>query len=86
MYADLCVYEEFLREKEQVYFLQILGAKGENDERICEDEEITVENLGQNNKNPFITGRKKKEKMMKKKYVLNQLYNLKHFMKIKIIY
>lgn len=61
MYADVCTYEEFLHEKEQADFLQSLGTKGDNDERICEDEEITVENLGQNNKNPFITGRKKKE-------------------------
>ncbi len=60
MYADVCTYEEFLHEKEQADFLQSLGTKGENDERLYEDEEITVESLGQNNKNPFITGRKKK--------------------------
>ena len=53
--------EEFLHEKEQAEFIQSLGTKGENDARICDDEEITEENLYNDNKNPFLTGREKKE-------------------------
>ena len=59
MYADVCTLEEFLHEKEQADFLQSLGTKGENDERLCEDEEINVKDL--TSKNPFISGRKKKD-------------------------
>ena len=43
------------------YYTELTGHTLEELLQICEDEEITVENLGQNNKNPFITGRKKKE-------------------------
>lgn len=62
MYAYVCRLEDFLHEKEQAEFLQSLGTKGENDERLCDDEEITEGDLIKDNKkNPFITGRQKKE-------------------------
>ena len=53
--------EEFLHEKEQAEFIKSLGTKGEDDARICDDEEITEDNLYNDNKNPFLTGREKKE-------------------------
>ena len=62
LYAYVCRLEDFLHEKEQAEFLQSLGTKGENDERLCDDEEITEGDLIKDNKkNPFITGRQKKE-------------------------
>ncbi len=61
-YPLVCKVEEFSHEKEQAEFLQSLGTKGENDERLCDDEEITEGDLIKDNKkNPFITGRQKKE-------------------------
>jgi len=61
MIESVSKLEEFLHEKEQAEFIQSLGTKGENDARICDDEEITEENLYNDNKNPFLTGREKKE-------------------------
>ena len=60
MYADVCTLEDFLHEKEQADFLQSLGTKGSNDDRLCDDEEeIDINNL--TSKNPFINKRKKKD-------------------------
>ena len=51
--------EEYIHEREHAELVQSLGNKG--NEKLCEDEEITEENLYKRNKNPFITGREKKE-------------------------
>ena len=60
MFSDVCVLEEYIHEKEHAEFIQSLGTRG-NDEKLCEDEEITEEKLYQTKGNPLITGRKKKE-------------------------
>ena len=61
LYEYVIKLEEILHLKEQAEFIQSLGTKGENEERLCDDEEITEEILGKDKKNPFITGREKKE-------------------------
>ena len=60
-YPLVCKVEEFSHEKEQAEFLQSLGTKGEGDQRLAEDEEITEEILYKKSKNPFLHGREKKE-------------------------
>ena len=60
MFSDVCVLEEYIHEKEHAEFIQSLGTRGD-DEKLCEDEEITEEKLYQTKGNPLITGRKKKE-------------------------
>ena len=60
MFPDIEKLEEYIHEKEHAELIQSLGTKGEDD-RICDDEEITEENLYNRKKNPFITGREKKE-------------------------
>ena len=56
IYSDVSSLEDFLHEKEHAAFLQSLGTQNGGD-----DEEITEEALYKNDKNPFITGRKKKD-------------------------
>ena len=62
MYPYILKLEEFEYKKEQAEFIQSLGTKGENEARLCDDEEeITRDKLLNNKNNPFITGREKKE-------------------------
>ena len=61
MYEYVIKLEDILHVKEQAAFIQSLGTKGENEDRLCDDEEITEAVLGKDKKNPFISGREKKE-------------------------
>lgn len=61
MYKPVCILEEYIHEKEHAEFVQSLGQKNSNDDKLVEDEEVTEEQLYQKNQNPFITGRKKEE-------------------------
>ena len=56
IYNDISSLEDLLHEKEHAAFLQSLGTQNGGD-----DEEITEEALYKNDKNPFLTGRKKKD-------------------------
>ena len=59
LFPEIEKLEEYIHEREHAELVQSLGNKG--NEKLCEDEEITEENLYKRNKNPFITGREKKE-------------------------
>ena len=59
MFPDIEKMEEFIHEKDHAELVQTLGNQGED--KLCEDEEITEENLYNRKNNPFITGREKKE-------------------------
>lgn len=60
MFPDIEKLEEYIHERDHAELVQSLGTKGEY--KLSEDEEITEENLyKKKNKNPFITGREKKE-------------------------
>ena len=61
MYKPVCSLEEYIHEKEHAEFIQSLGQKNNNDDKLIEDEEVTEEQLFKKNQNPFITGREKKE-------------------------
>ena len=61
MYKPVCSLEEYIHEKEHAEFIQSLGQKNNNDDKLIEDEEVTEEQLFKKNPNPFITGREKKE-------------------------
>ncbi len=61
LFSDVCKLEDYIHEREHAEFIQSLGVQNANDPKLYEDEEITEEKLYQQNKNPFITGREKKE-------------------------
>ena len=62
MFPDIEKLEEYIHEKEHAELIQSLGNKTDgDDDKLCNDVEITEENLYNNKKNPFITGREKKE-------------------------
>ena len=61
MYKPVCTLEEYIHEKEHAEFVQSLGQKNSNEDKLIDDEEVTEEQLYQKNQNPFITGRKKEE-------------------------
>ena len=67
MFPDIEKLEVFIHEREHAELVQSLGVK--RDERLCEDEEITEENLYNRKNNPFFTGREKKKKTKKKKLI-----------------
>lgn len=56
MFTDVCLLEEYIHEKEHAELIQSLANKvDDDDDKLCEDEDI-IEDM----KNPFITGRGKK--------------------------
>ena len=59
LFPDILKLEEYIHEREHADLVQSLGIK--RDDKLCEDEEITEENLYNNKNNPFLTGREKKE-------------------------
>ena len=59
LFPEIEKLEEYIHEREHAELVQSLGNKG--NEKLCEDEEITEEKLYNRSKNPFITGREKKE-------------------------
>ena len=61
MYKPVCALEDYIHEKEHAEFIQSLGQKNNNDDKLIEDEEVTEDDLFKKNQNPFITGREKKE-------------------------
>ena len=61
IFSDVCKLEDFIHEKEHAEFIQSLGTQEGYDGKLCEDDEMTEEKLFENKKNPFITGREKKE-------------------------
>ena len=60
MFPDIEKLEEYIHEREHAELIQSLGNKIEDDDKLCEDTEITEENL-YSKKNPFIEGREKKK-------------------------
>ena len=58
MYGDVCKLEEYIHEKEHAELIQSLGTY---QDKLCDDEEITEENLYAGRNNPFVKGREKKE-------------------------
>ena len=60
IFPDIEKLEEYIHEREHAELIQSLGIKGPDD-ILCDDEEIKEENLYKKKKNPFITGREKKE-------------------------
>ena len=61
IYKPICTLEEYIHEKEHAEFVQSLGQRNTKEDRLVEDEEITEDQLYEKGKNPFITGRNKKE-------------------------
>ena len=61
MYKHVCTLEEYMHEKEHAEFIQSLGQRNTNEDKLVDDEEITEDQLYKKNQNPFITGRKKDE-------------------------
>ena len=61
MFSDVCKLEDYIHEKEHAEFIQSLGTQEGYDGKLCEDDEMTEEKLYESKKNPFITGREKKE-------------------------
>ena len=60
IFPDIEKLEEYIHEREHAELIQSLGTKGPDD-ILCDDEEIKEENINKKKKNPFITGREKKE-------------------------
>ena len=61
MYKPVCILEDYIREKEHAEFIQSLAQKNTNEDKLVNEDEVSEEQLYQNNQNPFITGRKKEE-------------------------
>jgi hypothetical protein len=61
LFSDVCKLEDYIHEREHAEFIQSLGTQNAFDPKLYEDEEITEEKLYEQSKNPFITGREKKE-------------------------
>lgn len=61
MYKPVCSLESYFHEKEHAEFVQSLGKRNTNEDKLIEDEEINEDQLYPNNQNPFIKGREKKE-------------------------
>ena len=61
MFPDILKLEEYIHEKEHAELIQSLGNKGNDEDKLVEDDEITEESLYKRKNNPFITGREKKE-------------------------
>ena len=61
MYKPVCSLESYFHEKEHAEFVQSLGKRNPNEDKLVEDDEITEDQLYPKNQNPFIKGREKKE-------------------------
>ena len=61
IYKPICTLEEYLREKEHADFVQSLGQGNSKEDKLVNDEGSTEDQLYEKDKNPFITGRNKKE-------------------------
>jgi hypothetical protein len=57
MFADVCLLEEYIHEKEHAELIQSLANRNDDD-KLCEDDDINEDET--HKKNPFITGRGKK--------------------------
>ena len=54
MFADVCLLEEYIHEKEHAELIQSLANRNDDEDKLYEDE------TNEDKKNPFITGRGKK--------------------------
>ena len=61
IYKPICILEEYIHEKEHAEFVQSLGKENSPDDKLINDEEVSEDQLYEKDKNPFITGRNKKE-------------------------
>ena len=61
IYKPICILEEYKHEKEHADFIQSLGKGNSKEDKLVNDEEVNEDQLYERDKNPFITGRNKKE-------------------------